>query len=468
MECLLVVVYVWTCVLIIIIIIVVIINVMMAGEGKPVFHDFLGMSFPGSESWGATARHEEASRSTGVVDGVDHGSSSAGSRFLSGNPRLAAAAAPSCSSDPGSERMSCGKWEGVHGNMGTLENNRSVGGGKKRETSSSSLRESLQDTSESPRGIKMSRFESKDDRRGRQHDDDVLLGMQPPRPTATCQNSTTPSMGVNPDLLASKKWERPVFVNTGPGVYSPSRLTHLGSYQKNTSANMSRENTVVPAVVPQIPADEGSRTGLKGSSLANLMNNSPSATASRNTSGQSLSAGSSKFLSGNGVQESSIPSSPQGVASASRQLTIFYAGQAHVFDDIHPSKADAILTLAGSNGRSWSTTYSPRPRSTLQSLATEGNILSVEREKVGNRMTTINSSSGVDMPLELQALLPARTHAASQGNSRLNTNFLQFTSQNVPNVIGGNGHKDRPLMACPSTCSTEGDKETICNSQQLA
>jgi len=148
-------------------------------------------------------------------------------------------------------------------------------------------------------------------------------------------------------------------------------------------------------------------------------------------------------------------------------LTIFYAGQAHVFDDIHPNKADAILALAGSNGRSWSTTYSPRPRSTLQSLATEGNVLSVEREKIGNRMTAINSSSGLDMPLELQAMLPARTHAG-QGNSRLGTNFLQFTTQNMQPAIGGNGHKDRTLMACPSTCSNEGDKETICNSQQLA
>lgn len=440
----------------------------MVGEGKPVFHDFLGMSFLSSESWSATAtaRHEEASRSTGVVDGIDHGSSSAGSRLLSGHLGLAVAAAAPCSSDPGSERMSCGKWEGIHGGLGALDGNRSVGGGKKRETSTSSLRESLQDTSESSRGIKMSRFESKDDRRGRHHDDDVLLGMQPPRPTATCQTSTRPSMGANADFMASKKWERPAFMNSGSAVYSPSRLTHLGSYQNKTSANLSRENTVVPALVSQTPADEGSRTGLKGSSLANIMNNGPSAPAARNTSGQSLSAGSSKFLPGNGVQESSIPASPKCITSASRQLTIFYAGQAHVFDDIHPTKADAILALAGSNGRSWSTTYSTRPRSTLQSLATEGNVLSVEREKVGNRMT-VNSSSGLDMPLELQALLPARTHAG-QGNSRLGTNFLQFTTQNMQAAIGGNGHKDRTLMACPSTCSNEGDKETICNSQQLA
>lgn len=76
----------------------------MVGEGKAVFHDFLGMSFLSSESWGATAtaRHEEASRSTGVVDGIDHGSFSAGSRLLSGHLGLAVAAAAPCSSDPGS------------------------------------------------------------------------------------------------------------------------------------------------------------------------------------------------------------------------------------------------------------------------------------------------------------------------------------------------------------------------------
>lgn len=53
------------------------------------------------------------------------------------------------------ERMSCGKWEGIHGGMGALGSNRSVTGGKKRETSTSSLRESLQDTSESSGGIKV-------------------------------------------------------------------------------------------------------------------------------------------------------------------------------------------------------------------------------------------------------------------------------------------------------------------------
>jgi hypothetical protein len=30
--------------------------------------------------------------------------------------------------------------------------------------------------------------------------------------------------------------------------------------------------------------------------------------------------------------------SQKGLTSASRQMTIFYGGQAHVFDDVHPNK----------------------------------------------------------------------------------------------------------------------------------
>ena len=55
------------------------------------------------------------------------------------------------------ERVSFGKWEAIHGIVGALENNRSVGGEKKRETSSSSLKDSLQDTSKSSHGIKVSK-----------------------------------------------------------------------------------------------------------------------------------------------------------------------------------------------------------------------------------------------------------------------------------------------------------------------
>jgi hypothetical protein len=44
-------------------------------------------------------------------------------------------------------------------------------------------------------------------------------------------------------------------------------------------------------------------------------------------------------------------------------MTIFYGGQAHVFDDVHPNKADVIMALAGSSGGSWSTGLSHKPKS---------------------------------------------------------------------------------------------------------
>lgn len=33
------------------------------------------------------------------------------------------------------------------------------------------------------------------------------------------------------------------------------------------------------------------------------------------------------------------------MACASRQMTIFYAGQAHVFDDVHPNKVSLCFLL---------------------------------------------------------------------------------------------------------------------------
>ncbi|KAH9297978.1 hypothetical protein KI387_029660, partial [Taxus chinensis] len=328
------------------------------GKGKPLFHDFFSMEICNYK------QNEASSRSSGWEE--EFYTSSAATR-----PPVFSL--PTCSSQP--ERLLCGKWEGL---------------GKKRDCLTSYSQNAL----ESSRGFKMSRFDGKDDRRGRVFDDDVHFSMQPPRPTAASHTLVQPSMGVKLELMDSKKWERPIPLNTGPA-------------HERASAHVIRESNLTME-------DEGSRTGLKGSSVANLVNdNSASATVDRSTSGQSFSAGRSKFLFDSGVPGPSIPSRYQGAGSAIRQLTIFYGGQAHVFDDVHPSKADAIMALAGSNGRSWYTTYLPRPRS---SAVTEGNIASTETEKGGSRMAAIK-------------------------------------------VSGGNGRKDGSLVSCPSTCSNKGDKE---------
>uniref|UniRef100_A0A0C9RIB6 TSA: Wollemia nobilis Ref_Wollemi_Transcript_18603_1606 transcribed RNA sequence n=1 Tax=Wollemia nobilis TaxID=56998 RepID=A0A0C9RIB6_9CONI len=429
----------------------------MGGEGKFVFHDFLGMKFCSGEqeTW---AKHAP-SRSSALEEEID--TSSAASRLLSGPLGLSV---PS-SSDRGSERLSCGKWEGVeaHGSRFSCEN---ISLGKKRDGSTSSLGDYSQDALDSSRVIKMSRFESRDERRGRPYDENVRLGMQPPRPSPPCQTLNQPSMGMKADLVASKRWDRPPSMNTGLALYSPSRLTNLGGYVERASANVIRENPSISTLPSRPPADEGSRTGLKGSGIANIVNNVQNTTAARNTSGQSLPAGRSKYLFESGVPESSVPSSHQGSQSASRQLTIFYAGQAHVFDDVPPSKADAIMALAGSTGRSWSTTYLPRTRSTLPSSVSEGHMPSAERDKVGSTMTNVKASGDVGMSPEFQTLLPTMVHAG-HGGSRLGTSFVQLASDSMRVVTGGTGSKDVSLVPCLSTCSNEGDKETLCDTQQL-
>lgn len=35
--------------------------------------------------------------------------------------------------------------------------------------------------------------------------------------------------------------------------------------------------------------------------------------------------------------------SQHALTSASRQMTVFYAGQAHVFDDVHPNKVSIVV-----------------------------------------------------------------------------------------------------------------------------
>ncbi|KAF2585362.1 hypothetical protein F2Q70_00034084 [Brassica cretica] len=91
-------------------------------------------------------------------------------------------------------------------------------------------------------------------------------------------------------------------------------------------------------VVAQTAADEGSRTGKKGPRIM-----------------------SSYTMPNPSKAECYTPSSTanrKDLTSSTKQMTIFYGGQAHVFDDVHPNKADVIMALAGSSGGSWSTDLS--------------------------------------------------------------------------------------------------------------
>lgn len=381
---------------------------MMAGEGRPLFHDFLGMS-PSEPKHTedmvmshvlsrmphhSSRQHEEenlnrdSSTRTSTLTSERHAVAMACSTqpLLTGPVTLTVAGC----SESGSEKLS---WENCTGHLAHSDKSAfcrpevdSRTTGKKRDSSISNSNHMLQDrfqmstdTLEKSRGFKMSRLGLKDDKRGWQSDiqialDDFHLPMQPPRQMSNCLTSLQPSMH-KPDLMTLNKWERPVLLNKAAYVHShPSQFT---GYPDKNCSNSSGDNSTVMLPLSRPAADEGSRTGIQVPGLASLITNVPSSTSDRSTSAAGVSTSGAKYLSRSGGSESTIPKSHQIAASPSRQLTIFYGGQAHVFDDVPPIKADAIMALAGSNGRSWSTTYSPRRRPS----ECDGSLPALEREK---------------------------------------------------------------------------------------
>ncbi|XP_071709194.1 uncharacterized protein [Rutidosis leptorrhynchoides] len=182
------------------------------------------------------------------------------------------------------------------------------------------------------------------------HEDESLMGMHQTRPTSS-SHMIQPSTGLKTDANTSK-WERAIPLNVGPVLQYPPRGGQVVPYGYQSVSNRVKDANVGPPLISQSAADEGSRTGIKGSG---------GILSSVNVSGTVAEPSSSKFKSliSNIEPGSSAPLPRQGSTSASRQMTIFYGGQAHVFDDVHPNKADVIMALAGSNGGSWSTSFSP-------------------------------------------------------------------------------------------------------------
>ncbi|XP_044464785.1 protein TIFY 8 isoform X2 [Mangifera indica] len=202
----------------------------------------------------------------------------------------------------------------------------------------------------------------------RSNDDEVLCGMQQLRPTSASL-ILQPSANSRMDPNVSR-WERTIPINTGSAAQYHPRGGQLVPFMHQVVPNRFKDANAGPLIISQSAADEGSRTGIKGPDILSSVNVS-GGVSEKNSS--SLLQGGTRPKSGSlfSEPESSTPPSRQGLVSASRQMTIFYGGQAHVFDDVHPNKmtawllpdyfqADVIMALAGSNGGSWSTTYSPK------------------------------------------------------------------------------------------------------------
>ncbi|KAK9079463.1 hypothetical protein SSX86_001135 [Deinandra increscens subsp. villosa] len=174
------------------------------------------------------------------------------------------------------------------------------------------------------------------------HEDEPYMNMHQMRPTS--------SHMVQP--MNAARWERAVPVNVGPVLQYPPRAGQVVPYGYQPVSNRFKDSNAGAPLMSQSAADEGSRTGMKGSGVLSLVN--VSGTGTDQPSSSKL-----KSLVSDTEPGSSTRIPHQGSTSVSRQMTIFYGGQAHVFDDVHPNKADVIMTLAGSNGGSWSTSFLP-------------------------------------------------------------------------------------------------------------
>lgn len=388
----------------------------MAEKDQPVFRDFLGLGRIDdiSQVKYLTSEAIPASRTSPGFESEGDGetnntqtSSGTSGRFKTSSTPMHVSppfypTIPS-SSDPGSvgwQRSHAALQ--YHGNKSAFSKLEADTNKLPRKRDSSTIRDSLQDrlveALESSRPQKAPRHEhSRQEKLIESCDasgDDLRLSMQPPRASSRSppwlQQSTKPDASQR--HLKKQQPYRPSQINTGVGMRGISHLGACAERAEKTERSLpipSRENNVVGN--PQLDrpaADEGSRTGLKNSVLAGLLDNAGLLHHDRSTPNPAGSSGcpplapqNQKTPNHNGGSESMLPSSRQAPTTSSRQLTIFYGGQAHVFDDVPPDKADAILTLAGSNGRSWSTTYSPRPAAKPTNSMSEGSMSAVEREK---------------------------------------------------------------------------------------
>ncbi|MCO5567230.1 hypothetical protein L7F22_020919 [Adiantum nelumboides] len=250
--------------------------------------------------------------------------------------------------------------------------------------------------------------------------DDLSLTMQPPRLLSSNLHPSTTTQFDFPKVVSK---HRDCNVPSLPGIFAPGWASQKGVFTENTAMNSLRENAAAPLLtIP--PADEGSRTGLKGSSVGSLLNRAMAG-------GPVLSLGRSKSSSRGAGSESTYLAS-QETTPSTRQLTIFYGGQAHVFEDVSLDKAEAIMALAGSTGRSWSTVYSPQPKASVPLSVTEGSLSTYDRDrlKVGSKPSSTNfvdNSSGFST--EVRNVLSSFLHKHGRtGDTRVQEHSSQYAN----------------------------------------
>ncbi|KAK8948547.1 Protein TIFY 8 [Platanthera zijinensis] len=325
---------------------------MMGGDNKKlIFHDFLAMSCENLPATVAAAPAEAATTSEVEAEASASASASAGVSSIGHGLILG-------SGDPVSGKPALTNSEvfiirGRKDNSPGPETSNSFSGRKRSNSDSTyvaftndKIRSVCADTPDCSRSLKKLGKEAISDWSEKYPKDKVQFQMQSPlQPT-----SVHSPLSSRPVLLPSKLEQSTPQNSCLVGHYS-SRVAQSGIF----SSYVSKDVNFGAVHMSQPAADEGSRTGIKGSGVLNTV-------ASR--SGPTERSMPSVLPSSNRPNSTQInepyPSNPlryHASENVGRQMTIFYAGQAHVFDDVHPNKAEVIMALAGSNGGSWSTTY---------------------------------------------------------------------------------------------------------------
>ncbi|CAM8982728.1 unnamed protein product [Rhodiola kirilowii] len=166
----------------------------------------------------------------------------------------------------------------------------------------------------------------------------------------------------------SAKWERSATINVPHNSQYPS---YTSPYVHLVPRNIFKDVAAGSSVISHVAADEdeGSRNGIKGSGVWNSMKASLVSDKFHPNSGGHISDLSGAIVTGRKLKSGVHLSEPQAPipgdkqtksSSSSQQMTIFYDGHAHVFDDVHPNKAEVIMALAGSIDASLSSTLSTK------------------------------------------------------------------------------------------------------------
>ncbi|XP_024460136.1 protein TIFY 8 isoform X2 [Populus trichocarpa] len=295
---------------------------------KAMFHDFLGMKGTTDSPVVLAPKNKDGSPSASASLGASSGG---------GRGPL------SSTSDLASERQAGNHLEGIpfygpRSDISGPEISNRLAGSKRSNSDSAftgsrdGIPQMAHDSIESLHLMKMLKNGGGRERPRRSNDDEVFYGMQPMRPSSASL-ILQPSAGSRLDANVSKQDRS---IPMGIGAYPP-RGGQFVPFTHQVPTNRFRDTNAGPSIVSQSAADEGSRTGIKGPGILSSIN-AGSGISEKNSSRGLPSGGKPKTGIHISEPESSNPSSRQGLTSASRQMTIFYGGQAHVFDDVHPNK----------------------------------------------------------------------------------------------------------------------------------